>query len=409
MPLEPHDIAIAGASLTGMTLALALKAASAGELRVAVFDRPPPAQPQSDLRAFALSAASVKLLTALDLWRALEADAQPVTRIDITGGRLESPARQQLLSYENITEDGLPASHIVPAARVREVLTEAFRASGILPYADGEAQTLTVEAGNAVIERGAATSIRARLAVAAEGRTSPLRGLAGLKTMGWTYPQTAIVTEVMHEEPHNGVATQHFLEAGPFAILPLTGGYRSSLVWTEATGRAEAIMRLDDSAFLQELEQRFGGILGGLTLSAGRMAQPLQLFLVRDFVADRVAVVGDAARMVHPLAGQGLNLGLRDVAALAECIIDTARLGLDIGAPAALARYQRWRRFDSTLSAAAMDGLNRLFSNDNPALRVLRETGLGLTDRLPGLKRFFVAEAAGLTGDTPKLLQGELP
>ena len=214
---------------------------------------------------------------------------------------------------------------------------------------------------------------------------------------------------VTHSEPHNGRARQHFLEAGPFAILPLPGGYRSSLVWSERSGEAERLVALDDAGFLAALEKRFGGILGDLQLAGPRAAQPLEMHLARSLAADRVVIIGDAARGVHPIAGQGLNLALRDVAALTETIIDTARLGLDIGAPESLQRYERWRRFDSTMSAAAMDGLNRLFSNDNPALRVAREAGLSLTDRMPGLKQFFVAEAAGMTGSVPKLLAGEMP
>jgi 2-octaprenyl-6-methoxyphenol hydroxylase len=409
MTMQRYDVVISGASLTGLASALAVRAASGGALKVVVLDRPGALAPQSDPRAFALSAASVHLLRAIGVWGAIEAEAQPVSRISITGSRLESPARQSLLDYDNQTESGESASQIVPAAHVRDVLIGAFQSSGV-PLLEGPPVAgIATSSGDIRIERSGEPDTFASVAVAADGRRSPLRDLAGIKLVNWVYPQSAIVTTVTHSEPHNGVATQHFLEAGPFAILPLAGGHRSSLVWTEATAEAARVMQLDDREFLAALEQRFGGILGELALAGPRAAQPLELQLARSLAADRLAVIGDAARTVHPIAGQGFNLGLRDVAALTECLIDTARLGLDIGGPEMLRRFEQWRRFDSVVSAAAMDGLNRLFSNDNPALRIVRETGLGLTDRLPGLKRMFVAEAAGLTGSVPKLLQGELP
>ncbi len=409
MPIQRYDVVISGASLTGMALALALRAASRDGLSIAILDREPAAARPADVRGFAISAASVHLLSAIGVWPAVAADAQPVARIDITGSKLESPARQTLLSYENETSEGEVASHILPADTLRTTLRQVLMASAIAVIPGSTPSGLETSADGIHIARGNDAAIVARLAVAADGRDSPVRNLAGIKMVSWAYPQTAIVTTVTHGEPHHGVATQHFLEAGPFAILPLPGGHRSSLVWTEATAEAERLMQRPDAEFLTALEQRFGGRLGQLALADARVSQPLELHLARDLVADRLAVIGDAARSVHPIAGQGLNLGLRDVAALTECVIDTERLGLDIGGPETLRRYQQWRRFDSMLSAATMDGLNRLFSNANPALRVLRETGLGLTDRLPGLKRMFVSEAAGLTGTLPKLLQGELP
>jgi 2-octaprenyl-6-methoxyphenol hydroxylase len=230
--------------------------------------------------------------------------------------------------------------------------------------------------------------------------------MAGIKTVGWDYPQAGIVTVVAHERPHGGKAVQHFLPAGPFAILPLTGN-RSCITWSENREEAERILALDDAGFLAEIDRRFGGKLGALSLTGPRQSWPLSLHLARALVASRVALVGDAAHVVHPLAGQGLNLALRDVAALAEVLADAARVGLDLGDATALARYERWRRFDSWMSAAAFDGLNRLFSNDVTLLRSAREFGLGLVDRLPGLKQMFVTEAAGLSGEVPRLLKGE--
>lgn len=388
MTLQRYDVAISGASLSGLALALALRATLGDGISVAVVDRPGALGVSDDPRAFAISAASFHLLHLIGVWPAVAQDAQAVTKINITAGRLESAARQTLLNWDNETAAGEAASYILPAPLLRVALVRSFQSTNI-PLVEGSAGE--------------------SLAVAAEGRRSPRRDLAGIKVISWAYPQSAIVTTVAHSEPHQGVATQHFLEAGPFAILPLVGGHRSSLVWTEASAEAARVMALNDADFLAALEQRFGGILGELKLAGPRISQPLELQLARSLAAARVAVIGDAARTVHPIAGQGLNLGLRDVAALTECIADTARLGLDIGSRETLERYEHWRRFDGAMSAAAMDGLNRLFSNDNPALRVLRETGLGLTDRLPGLKRMFVAEAAGLTGSVPKLLRGELP
>ena len=406
---ERYDVVISGAGFAGMALAQAIRQSTDGALTVAVLDRAKPGAAPADLRAFAISAGSAHLLQTLGVWPLIEAGAQPVTAINITGGKLESPIRQRLLSYDNHTEAGEPASFIVPAARLRDALLSVAQVAGLVIIPETVPSQLTVTPAGIEIACTGGRTFSAQLSVASDGRRSSLRDLAGIKTVGWAYPQTAIITTVAHSEPHNGVATQHFLEAGPFAILPLAGGHRSSLVWTEVSAEAERVMALDDTGFLEALEQRFGGILGTLQLDGPRAAQPLEMHLSRSLAATRVAVAGDAARGVHPIAGQGLNLALRDVAALTETIVDTARIGLDIGGPEALQRYERWRRFDGAMSAAAMDGLNRLFSNGNPALRVAREAGLGFTDRLPGLKDWFVAEAAGLTGTVPKLLAGELP
>jgi 2-octaprenyl-6-methoxyphenol hydroxylase len=222
----------------------------------------------------------------------------------------------------------------------------------------------------------------------------------------WSYPQTGITTTVGLAQPHAGRATQHFLPSGPFAILPLPGD-RASITWTEDRQRAHAILALDDAGFIAEVAKRFGHRLGAITLAGPRAAWQLDMHLARGLIADRFALVGDAAHGVHPIAGQGLNLGLRDVAALAEVVADAARLGLDFGSVAVLERYERWRRLDSALSAATFDALNRLFSNDWTLLRSARDFGLGLIERMPGLKRLFVAEAAGLSGDVPRLLRGE--
>ncbi len=251
-----------------------------------------------------------------------------------------------------------------------------------------------------------ARSLSARLLVAADGARSVIREQAGIAVHGWDYDQAGIVTTIAHERDHNGRAEEHFLPAGPFAILPLTGN-RSSIVWTESKAEAARLVALPDAEFLAELEQRFGLHLGDLAIAGPRRAFPLGLHVARSFIAERIALVGDAAHVIHPIAGQGLNMGLRDAAALAEAVIDSARLGIDVGAVSTLERYQRWRRFDTMAMGVATDGLNRLFSNNSDVLRLVRDMGLGLVDRMPNLKEFFIREAAGLTGDVPKLLKGE--
>ena len=249
-------------------------------------------------------------------------------------------------------------------------------------------------------------AISARLLVGADGARSVIREQAGIVTHGWNYGQSAIVTTVGHERDHEGRAEEHFLPAGPFAILPLTGR-RSSIVWTESTKEAERIVALPDDEFHDELEKRFGLQLGEIEAIGPRRAFPLGLHTARSFIAERLALVGDAAHIIHPIAGQGLNMGLRDVAALAEAVADAARLGLDIGGADVLERYQRWRRFDTMTMSVATDGLNRLFSNRSDVLRLVRDIGLGLVERAPVLKRLFIREAAGFTGEVPKLMRGE--
>jgi 2-octaprenyl-6-methoxyphenol hydroxylase len=257
---------------------------------------------------------------------------------------------------------------------------------------------------NVALRNGAA--IRTRLLVAADGARSRLRERAGIATYGWSYGQSAIATTVTHERSHQGRAEEHFLPSGPFAILPLRHN-RSSIVWTERTGEAERIVALPDDDFHHELEKRFGLRLGDIVVSGPRRAYPLGLWVARSFIADRLALVGDAAHVVHPIAGQGLNMGLRDVAALAEAVVDAVRAGLDPGDATVLERYQRWRRFDTMTMCVSTDGLNRLFTNPSDAVRLARDLGLGLVDRFPALKRLFIREAAGLAGEVPKLLRGE--
>lgn len=409
MPQEAicFDVAISGASFAGLALACALSDALGPDFKIAVIDRVPASAPRPDARAFALSAASRHLLEALGVWAAIASEAQAVEGIDITDSSLEAGVRPVLLAYDNVTDSGEPATHIVPVGPLSQVLRERAEAcASITMIAPAEVRAFAADETSACIVLADGREIRASLVVAADGRKSALREAAGIKTIGWSYPQTGIVTTVRHERPHGARAVQHFLPAGPFAILPLTGN-RSCITWTEDAREAKRILALDDAGFLAEVDKRFGGKLGAIALDGPRQSWPLELHLARRYVGPRFAVVGDAAHGVHPLAGQGLNLALRDVAALTEVIAESVRLGFPAGDAQALARYERWRRFDSAVSAATFDAINRLFASDATLLRSVREAGLGIVDRIPALKRFFVAEAAGLTGELPRLLKGE--
>ncbi|MDP1910984.1 MAG: FAD-dependent monooxygenase [Hyphomicrobium sp.] len=409
MPLKAarFDVAISGASFAGLALACALSDALGPEFKVALIDRIANVADRPDARAFALSAASKHLLEAIGVWGAIAEHAQPVSGIDITDSSLEAGVRPVLLAYDNTTGAGEPATYIVPVGPLTAALrTKAETYTSITMLAPAEATGFTADEGSARVALADGREIAASLVVAADGRKSPLRDAAGIMVIGWSYAQTGIVTTVRHDRPHGGRAVQHFLPAGPFAILPLTGN-RSCITWTEEAREAARILALDDAGFLAEVEKRFGGKLGAIALDGPRQSWPLELHLARRYVGPRFALLGDAAHGVHPLAGQGLNLAFRDVAALVEVIVDSMRAGFDAGDAQALARYERWRRFDSAVSAATFDGINRLFASDATLLRSAREVGLGVVDRIPALKRFFVGEAAGLTGDLPRLLRGK--
>jgi 2-octaprenyl-6-methoxyphenol hydroxylase len=401
------DVAIGGGGSVGLALACALADALGTGARIALVDRAAlSATAGRDLRASALSAASKRLLTTLGVWPALAQAAQPVTAIDITDSRLTDAIRPILLSYDNTLAAAEPASYIVENERLRQALLAAAAARpAIALMGSSPILSFVVDAHGVDISLPDA-SLRAALLVGADGRASRLREAAGIKILRWSYPQTGIVTTVGHSKPHHGRALQHFLPSGPFAILPLTGD-RSCITWSEASAAAQELLALEAAQFRAELARRFDYRLGEIVAVGARAAWPLEMHLARALVSDRFAVVGDAARVVHPIAGQGLNLGLRDVAALTEVIADAARLGLDTGSQLVLERYERWRRLDSALSAASYDALNRLFSNDWTLLRTARDFGLAVLDQFPALKQVLVAEAAGVTGEVPKLLRGE--
>jgi 2-octaprenyl-6-methoxyphenol hydroxylase len=406
--VERYDIIIAGGGSAGLTLAAAVSDALGSGARIGVVDRRPLSAPVArDARASAVSAGSRRLLSALGTWSMLEAHAQPVSAVDITDSALQDAFRPVLVSYDNTVEDAEPATWIVENDRLHAAILEgARRRPGVVLIGGAAAEGYTAGEHGATLTLADGRLLSAPLAVAADGRTSRLREAAGIGVVGWTYAQVGIVATVGHKRPHRGRAVQHFLPSGPFAILPLPGN-RACITWTEEEQEGRRIAALDDAGFLVEVEKRFGFRLGEIELLGLRGLWPLEMHLARALAAPRLALIGDAAHVVHPIAGQGLNLGLRDVAALTEVVADAARLGLDIGSAIVLARYERWRRTDAAISAAAFDGLNRLFSNDWAVLRTARSAGLGIVERLPALKQFFVAEAAGLTGEVPKLLRGE--
>jgi 2-octaprenyl-6-methoxyphenol hydroxylase len=324
----------------------------------------------------------------------------------VTDSKLDDAVRPTFLTFGGEVEAGEPFAHMIENRHLIDALVAKAKDLGVDLRAGAVAGF--AQAGNTIdVELADGETIPARLLVGADGARSKIRETAGIATHGWNYDQSAIVTTVAHEREHNGRAEEHFLSAGPFAILPLTGK-RVSIVWTESAREAERVVALPDAEFHAELEKRFGLHLGDLKVIGPRRAFPLGLFTARSFIAERLALVGDAAHIIHPIAGQGLNMGLRDVAALAEAVADTARLGLDIGGPDVLERYQRWRRFDTMTMGVATDGLNRLFSNHSDVLRLARDIGLGVVERMPALKRIFIREAAGFTGEVPKLLRGEM-
>ncbi|MGC2823471.1 MAG: ubiquinone biosynthesis hydroxylase [Pseudolabrys sp.] len=402
---QPAEVVIGGAGFAGLALAIALRQGLGDAFTVVVID-PALAHAQSkDPRASAIAAAARRLFEALEVWDEVAANAQPILDMVVTDSKLDDAVRPTFLTFGGEVEEGEPFAHMVENRHLVDALVAKAKALGVDLRAG--AVTSFENAGNAIeVALADDEIIPARLLVGADGANSKIREQAGIAAHGWNYDQSAIVTTVGHEREHNGRADEHFLPAGPFAILPLTGK-RCSIVWTESADEAARIVALPDDEFHAELEKRFGLQLGDIKVIGPRRAFPLGLFTARTFIGERLALIGDAAHIIHPIAGQGLNMGLRDVAALAEAIADVARLGLDPGGPDVLERYQRWRRFDTMTMGIATDGLNRLFSNHSDVLRLARDIGLGLVERMPALKRMFIREAAGFTGDVPKLLKGE--
>jgi 2-octaprenyl-6-methoxyphenol hydroxylase len=407
-------IIIAGGGLGGLSLALALKQALGAGHDVVLAD-PVLAQPgRADGRAYAISAAGRRMFAALGVWGAMAGGAQPITAMIVTDSKTRDVVRPGYLTFANRgTDDGVdrePFAHMVLSRGINQVLTAACRGAGVT-LRPVSVSGVAADQDAATVDYADGERQRAALVVAADGARSRLREAAGIGWVGWDYGQSGIVATIAHDRPHGGRAIEHFLPAGPFAVLPLPDdaqiGHQSSIVWTEATGDAQTLLSLQPDDFLDELEIRFGLQLGALRIASAPKAYPLSFGIARRFIAPRLALLGDAAHVIHPIAGQGLNLGLKDAASLAQAVVDAARLGLDVGTGAALAPYQAARRFDTVAMGVVTDGLNRLFSNDVTPVRLARDLGLGLVDRMPGLKAMFMREAAGNSTRQPRLLRGE--
>ncbi|KQV62311.1 MULTISPECIES: UbiH/UbiF/VisC/COQ6 family ubiquinone biosynthesis hydroxylase [unclassified Caulobacter] len=412
-PTNDADVIIAGAGMAGSTLALAL--ASGGLRPLLVDPQPFEAQlaPTFDGRSSAIAYSSFRQWRAIGAGEALAPHAQRIEQILVTDGRTPgaaarrpSPAFLRFDSSEISGRiEGEPLGYLIENRRIRQALAQAVTEQRIPVIAPMAAKNLEVAPDGARLTLADGRVLSAPLAVSAEGRGSVLRRAAGIGEIGWGYGQSGVVATVRMEKPHEGVAHEYFLPSGPFAILPLTDN-RASLVWTESTARGEALRKASPEAFHAHLMRRFGDFLGGVTIEGPTFVYPLSLSLAERMVAPRLALIGDAAHGVHPIAGQGLNLGLKDAAALAEVLVEALRCGEDIGSEVVLERYARWRRFDTVTNALAFDAFVRIFSNDNPLLRVARGAGLAVVNRIAPARRFFMHEAGGGVGDLPKLLRG---
>jgi 2-octaprenyl-6-methoxyphenol hydroxylase len=408
------DVVIVGAGMAGATLALAL---AQGGLDCVLVD-PLPFEAMVaetfDGRASAISFSCFRQWRALGAAPLIEPDAQRIEQILVTDGRSPGAAAAApggvWLRFDSAEiadrVAGEPLGYLIENRRIRAGLAQAVRAAPIQVFAPARMAALEAGPGSVRVALADGRSIRAALVVGADGRASIVRDQSGVGVIGWDYAHVGVVATVALEHDHNGVAYEHFLPTGPFAILPLTER-RASLVWTENRSRGAALMGARPEIFEGHLRRRFGGFLGGVSVLGPRFSYPLSLQLADRLTAPRAALVGDAAHAVHPIAGQGLNMGLKDVAALAEVLIDAVRLGEDIGAPAVLDRYARWRTLDNVGVALATDLFTRLFSNDHPLVRAARNAGMAVVNRIGPARRLFMAEAGGAAGDLPRLLRGK--
>lgn len=406
IPGMDFDCLIAGGGLNGCAMALAL---AKNGLSVALVD-PVPAQSRAetgfDGRAYALSIASLTLLRRLGLAPLIAADSQPILHIGISDGRPgEGPSPLTLEFDHGEIEEG-PLGAMLEDRHLRPALIGLIAAEPRITAFSGLSVTAQApRAADILCTLSDGRQISAAVLIGSDGKASATAQRAGISRWGWSYDQTALVCAVAHERPHEGKAHQFFMPGGPLAILPLREN-RSGIVWSERKAEAARLSALPDTAFLDELRPRFGDWLGEISLAGARWSYPLTLSIAQNFCAERVALVGDAAHVVHPVAGQGLNAGLKDVAALAEVLVLARRRGEDIGRPDVLERYQRWRRFDVASLALATDTVVRSFSNDFGPLRLARDLGLAAVQALAPLRRGLTREAAGLTGDLPRLLKG---
>jgi 2-octaprenyl-6-methoxyphenol hydroxylase len=414
--MDTHfDVIIAGGGMAGMTLALALQS---GGLQVAVVERQPYAE-QLDIgfdgRASAIAYACFRQWNALGVGPAIAERACRMDEIMVTDGHLPGAASRKPLPFflnfkageiSDRTGDE-PLGYMVENRHMRHVLYQALKDRHINLIVPAGVTDMRDTGGLAEVTLDNGQTLKASLVVSAEGRKSALREKAGIGYINWDYDQSAVVTTVQMERPHNHVAYEHFLPSGPFAILPLNDN-RACIVWSEKHAQAKALVGMSDGLFYDHFISRFGEFLGEVTIVGERFLYPLGLGLAEEMYRGRLALLGDSAHGIHPIAGQGLNLGLKDVAALAEVLIDAARLGEDLGSELVLERYARWRRFDNVSTSVVMDGFVRLFSNGNPLLRTVRDVGMGLFNRVPGLRQFVMEDAGAATGDLPKLLRGEL-
>lgn len=405
---DQTDIIIAGGGLNGPALALAL---AQNGLAVTIIDaRPAPdrAEVGFDGRAYALAIASQRLLQALGVWADLADHAQPMMQIKASDGIAGlGPSPLHLTFDQSEIEEG-PMGQMVEDRHLYAALQSAMAANPQITQIHATSVTAQeIQGDRMVVTLSSGQQIRGQVLIGSDGRASGVAVRAGIRRQGWAYDQTALVAAIGHARDHQGIAHQFFMPEGPLAILPMKGGHRSSIVWSLGAEQAAALIPLGDDDFMAALRPRFGDFLGATQLVGGRFSYPLSLTLAENMVAPRLALVGDAAHGVHPIAGQGLNLGLRDVAALAEVLVSAHRRGEDIGAIDVLERYQRWRRFDVTALALGMDTVNRVFSNDNPLLRAARDAGLGLVNAIPALRRGFIRQAAGLSGPLPRLMSGK--
>ena len=400
------DILIVGGGLNGPALALAL---ADGGFDVTVIDAMPDgarAEADFDGRGYALALASKRLLSAIGVWPQVGDQAQPILDIKVTDGRPGQGPGPWMLHFDHAEIEEGPMGFMLEDRFLYRAFLDAMKAHPRVAHLSGEKVVAqNVDAGRASVTLESGKTLSGKLLVGSDGRASGTAERAGIKRTGWGYGQTALVCAIEHDLPHHGVAHQYFMPNGPLAILPLPNN-KVSIVWSETEAEAARIQALDDAGYLEELRPRFGSFLGDIRLAGKRFTYPLNLTLADQITSERMVLIGDAAHGIHPIAGQGLNLGLRDVGALAEVLITARRRGEDIGAADVLERYAKWRRWDTATLSLAMDGFNRLFSNDNGFLRTMRGIGMGIVNNTPKLRRRMIREAAGLTGDLPRLMEG---